>query len=76
MTITVEATFENGTLKFDAPLVLPEGTRVRLIITPVEEDHDPLDEVIGICTEGPEISLAARHDEILYGLKPQTPEPP
>jgi predicted DNA-binding antitoxin AbrB/MazE fold protein len=67
MTITVAATYEQGVLKPRQPLTLAEGAEVRLTIEPVEDDRDPLDEVIGICTEGPDVSLAERHDELLYG---------
>ncbi len=67
MTITAEAIYENGLLRPKQSLALPEGAAVHLTIQPVEEDADPLDAVIGICTEGPDISLAERHDEILYG---------
>ena len=56
MTITVEATFENGQLKLKEPVALAEGTPVRLSITPLAEEqnshHDPLAGVIGIC-DGP-----------------------
>lgn len=69
MAITVEATYRNGVLKPTRPLTLAEGTEVRLTISPLDEDYDPLDAVIGICDDGPEVRLAARHDEILYGLK-------
>ena len=69
MPITVEATYQDGVLKPARPLTLAEGTEVRLTISPLDEDYDPLDAVIGICDDGPEVSLAARHDEILYGLK-------
>lgn len=70
MTITIQATFENGVLKPKEPLTLGEGTEVELTIRPVADEPDPLDAVIGICTEGPDTSLAARHDEILYGVRP------
>ena len=74
MTLTVEAIFEKGVLKPKQPLNLAEGAQVRLIIdTP---DGDPLEEVIGICDEGPEISLAARHDEFIYGLKSRNDQKP
>jgi predicted DNA-binding antitoxin AbrB/MazE fold protein len=77
MTITVEATYESGMLKPKQPLALSEGAQVRLTIQPVDDDYDPLDEVLGICTEGPDISLAERHDEILYGgLLQRKPEKP
>lgn len=69
MAITVEATYRDGVLKPSQPLALAEGTEVRLTISPLDEDYDPLEEVIGICDDGPEASLAARHDEFLYGLK-------
>lgn len=69
MVITVEATYRDGVLKLARPLTLAEGTEVRLTISPLGEDYDPLEEVIGICDDGPDISLAARHDEILYGFK-------
>ena len=67
MAITIEATYEKGVLKPSQPLTLAEGTEVRLTISPRDEHYDPLDAVIGICKEGPDISLAERHDEILYG---------
>lgn len=67
MTITVDAVFHDGQLQFKEPVQLTEGTPVRVAITPLDEDYDPLDDVIGICTEGPNISLAERHDEIVYG---------
>jgi predicted DNA-binding antitoxin AbrB/MazE fold protein len=77
MTITVEAVYENGILKPKEHLALVEGATVRLAINPLDDDHDPLDEVIGVCTEGPDISLAARHDEIIYGgLLRKGPQPP
>ncbi len=70
MTITVEATYENGVLRPKEPLQLSEGTNVRLTISlPGDQAYDPLDEVIGICKEGPDVSLAERHDELLYGLR-------
>lgn len=37
MTTQVEATFTNGILKPDQPLSLPEQTRVRLTVEPIEE---------------------------------------
>jgi len=77
MTITVEATFEKGLFKPKQPLTLAEGAEVRLTINTVDEDYDPLDDVVGICTEGPDLSLAERHDEILYGgLMPKEAKQP
>ncbi len=65
MTITVEAIYENGLLKPKQPVVLAEGTEVRLTITPVDEDYDPLEEVIGI-GDGPPDG-ADNHDKYIYG---------
>ena len=69
MTLTMEAVVRNGSLELSQPLRLAEGTQVRVTIAPADEDRDPLDAVIGICDAGPEISLAERHDDILYGRK-------
>lgn len=38
MTITVDATFENGTFSLVGPVDLPEGTPVRLTVTPALTD--------------------------------------
>jgi predicted DNA-binding antitoxin AbrB/MazE fold protein len=83
MTITVDATFENGQLKLKQPVALAEGTAVRVTITPAEESHDPLAGVIGIGDSGrdPLAELvgrfssgrtdgAANHDKYLYGKRP------
>ena len=76
MTITVEAVYEQGVLKPKQPLPLEEGTCVEITVTPNGEIHDPVDGVIGIITEGPDISLADRHDELLYGPRRPTAEQP
>jgi len=67
MSLAIDAVYQNGILKPKEPLSLAEGAEVRLIIQSPDDDRDPLDDVIGICTEGPDISLAERHDEIVYG---------
>ena len=54
MTITIEATVENGQLKLKDAVTLAEGTAVRVVITPVDEDYDPFEAVIGICDDGPD----------------------
>ena len=66
MTITVEAVYENGQLKLKKPVVLAEGTAVRVTISPMDEDYDPLDAVIGICKDGPRDG-AENHDTYIYG---------
>lgn len=65
MTLTAEAIYENGQLKFKEPLALVEGTAVHVTITPLDEDYDPLDAVIGI-GEGPQDG-ADNHDKYIYG---------
>jgi predicted DNA-binding antitoxin AbrB/MazE fold protein len=75
MTINVEATFEYGAFRPSRPVSLPEGTPVHLQVSPIvrptsrDGERDPLEEVIGICDNGPEVSLAERHDEFIYGFK-------
>jgi predicted DNA-binding antitoxin AbrB/MazE fold protein len=66
MTITVEATFVNGQLKFKEPVVLAEGTPVRVTISPIDEVDDPLAGVIGIC-KGKVRDGAQNHDKYIYG---------
>jgi predicted DNA-binding antitoxin AbrB/MazE fold protein len=69
MTITVEAVYENGQLKLKGPLTLAEGTPVRVAITPLDEDYDPLEGVIGIGEGLPD--GADNHDKYIYGkLRP------
>jgi predicted DNA-binding antitoxin AbrB/MazE fold protein len=66
MTITAEAVFQNGQLRLTKPVQLPEGTAVRLTITPLnDEADDPFEAVIGTC-EGP-ADGAGNHDKYLYG---------
>ncbi len=69
MTLTVEAVFENGVLKPKQPLSLADGTEVRLAVTPMDEDFDPLDAVIGICDGPPD--GAENHDKYIYGDRQQ-----
>jgi predicted DNA-binding antitoxin AbrB/MazE fold protein len=70
MTITIDATFENGVLRPKEPLTLTEGMEVRVAITPVDEmpvdkHYDPLEAVIGI-GDGPPDG-ADNHDKYIYG---------
>ena len=69
MTITVDATFENGQIKLKEPLALAEGTAVRVTITPASDVRDPFAGLIGICTGGPPDG-AENHDKYLYGKRP------
>ena len=78
MTITVDAVYRNGRLEFKEPVVLADGTPVRVAITPVDKEgtpaeptvqspgtEDPFEAVIGTC-DGP-ADGAANHDNYLYG---------
>ena len=70
MSITVEATYEHGSLKPVQPLALTEGARVRLTIedstTQSGELFDPLADVIGIGDSG-RTDGADNHDKYIYG---------
>jgi predicted DNA-binding antitoxin AbrB/MazE fold protein len=66
MTLTIEATYENGVLKPRQPLALAEGTAVRVTLTTVDEDYDPLEGVIGIGASG-RTDGADNHDHYIYG---------
>jgi len=52
MTVTIDATYENGVLKPKQPLALTEGSQVRVTLNTADEDHDPLEGVIGIGSSG------------------------
>jgi predicted DNA-binding antitoxin AbrB/MazE fold protein len=65
MTITVEATYKNGVLKPKKRLKIPEGTKVRVAITRLDEVEDPFEKVIGICKTG-RTDGAQNHDKYIY----------
>jgi len=66
MSMTVEATYENGVLKPKQPLTLPEGAEVRLTVCALQEPEDPLKGVIGIGQSG-RTDGAENHDKYIYG---------
>jgi hypothetical protein len=55
-------------LKPKQPLALTEGTEVRLAISPLQVDYDPLDAVIGIGDGLPD--GADNHDKYVYVRPP------
>lgn len=63
MTLTIEATYQNGVLKPNKRLKIAEGTAVRVTITPLET-KDPFADIIGICHSGRKDG-AANHDKYL-----------
>ena len=70
MTITAEATYENGTLKMAKPLPLEEHARVQVTVKPLDKDYDPLDQVIGVGAGPLQGDGAKNHDQYLYGKRP------
>ena len=66
MTLTIEATYKNGVLKPKKRLKIPDGSKVRLTITPLDELKDPLADVIGIGDSG-RTDGADHHDKYIYG---------
>jgi predicted DNA-binding antitoxin AbrB/MazE fold protein len=68
MTLTFDATYENGVLKPKRPLTLAEGAKVRVTLHAPEEGSDPLAEVIGIGASG-RSDGAANHDHYIYGTR-------
>jgi predicted DNA-binding antitoxin AbrB/MazE fold protein len=66
MSITVDATNENGVLKPKQPLSLADGAEVRLTVSPVNENADPLEGLIGVFSSG-RTDGAANHDKYIYG---------
>jgi predicted DNA-binding antitoxin AbrB/MazE fold protein len=78
MTITVEATYEDGVLKPAEPLALAEHQKVRVTVEP---SRPPIWELAVALTadappeelEKPPIDGASQHDHYLYGV-PKRPE--
>jgi predicted DNA-binding antitoxin AbrB/MazE fold protein len=64
VTLTVEAVYENGQLKFKEPVRLAEGTAVRVTITPISEGDDPLAGFIGSLATG-RTDGAEHHDRYI-----------
>jgi predicted DNA-binding antitoxin AbrB/MazE fold protein len=68
MTITFDATYENGVIKPKKPLPLAEGAEVRVTLHATAEEHDPLADVIGIGASGRRDG-ATNHDPYIYGTR-------
>jgi predicted DNA-binding antitoxin AbrB/MazE fold protein len=68
VSITVEATIESGQLKLKEPVVLAEGTPVRVTIEPLKSD-DPFARLVGKFSSG-RTDGAQNHDKYLYGKRP------
>ncbi|HEX5470450.1 MAG TPA: antitoxin family protein [Lacipirellulaceae bacterium] len=71
MTAQFDAVYENGVLRPKQPLMLPNGTEVRVAIQTRGPTDDPLAGVIGIA-EVPDAGNAAdKHNDYIYG-EPET----
>ena len=68
MTITVEATYENGTLKLDRPLPFKEHERVRVHVETVPDAVQRVRETAGLipCSDAALIEWAALSPELDY----------
>jgi predicted DNA-binding antitoxin AbrB/MazE fold protein len=67
VTLQFDAVYEDGVLRPKQPLILPNGTEVRVAIKTTDEIRDPLEKVIGIA-DGPNAGDAAdNHDDYIYG---------
>jgi predicted DNA-binding antitoxin AbrB/MazE fold protein len=77
MSIVIEATYQNGSFRPKVPVEIADGAPVRLVVDVIQDARDPLDEVIGVIQEGPDLGLAEHHDRIVYGdrLRREGPKP-
>jgi len=77
MTANVEAVYENGVLRLLAPLALPEGQRVHVLVASEEAVEGEnaasiLSEIAAMPVETPAIPSTSRdHDQVLYGTPNQ-----
>ncbi len=77
MSTTIQAVFENGVFRPLAPLSLPEGQQVQVVIavegtTAPENAASILAEIAAMPVEGEGDPFTSRdHDKILYGGKPR-----
>ena len=68
--MVLEGTIKNGMIVLDHPPVLPEGSRVEVVVKPTAQEASPLGEMLlrhaGKAVGLPE-DLAAQHDHYLHG---------
>jgi len=66
----LDGTIRNGCVVLDQAIVLPEGTRVEVVVEPGEQKPSPLGEMLlrhaGKAVGLPD-DLAAQHDHYLHG---------
>lgn len=69
MTIHIDAVYADGVFRLAAPISLPNGAAVRIVVETPTSTPDPLADVIGI-GDGPSSGdLAEKHDDFLYGSR-------
>lgn len=73
MTLTVEATYENGTLKLDQPVPLKEHERVRVTIEPAENWVRATAGMFGFKGSAEEAEFFAMDPELDYPPPPEEP---
>ncbi|MCI0357380.1 MAG: hypothetical protein L0211_02710 [Planctomycetaceae bacterium] len=73
--MTIEGTFVNGVVVFDQPPPLPDGTRVEVVVRPVDQSPSPekreptmrgLLKLAGKATDLPP-DMAVQHDHYIHG---------
>jgi predicted DNA-binding antitoxin AbrB/MazE fold protein len=71
--MTVEAIYEQGSLKLSQPITLAEGSKVQIIILPPESSAQPkkpleiLQEIAQLPLEGKTDAFSGQdHDQVLY----------
>jgi predicted DNA-binding antitoxin AbrB/MazE fold protein len=71
--MSVEATYEQGTLRLSQPIKLEEGSKVQVIIIPLESDEQPkrtleiLKKIAKLPLEGKMDTFDGKdHDQVLY----------
>jgi predicted DNA-binding antitoxin AbrB/MazE fold protein len=76
MTVSIEAVYENGVLRLKAPLSIPDGEHVDLIVMTrgTEPTASRASEILAglaaLPMEGPAEGFNGRdHDRVLYGAK-------
>jgi predicted DNA-binding antitoxin AbrB/MazE fold protein len=71
--MSLEATYEQGTLRLSQPITLEEGSKVQVIIIPLESNEQPkrtleiLKKIAELPLEGKIDTFGGKdHDQILY----------
>ena len=75
--MSFEATIRNGAVVFDAPVTLPDGTRVDVVVKPPTENPEPtllgLLKLAGTAKNLPP-DFAEEHDHYIHGTPRRQPK--